>query len=186
VLDPKARINADEWRLRPWDREARMLLQNGEPIRTLIRAPIGPGAEEEWERAYMAVLNAGNCTMYVDEVYGVVETGKPSPYLTAIWTRGRELGIGAYAASQRPVWVPIVMLSEAEHFFMFRLTVGDDRRRMAEFMGPTVMEVIKTDIHGLFYMKADWDTPTYFKSLPTAGKPEPKRKRREYANADAT
>ena len=165
VLDPKARIDAAEWRLKPWDREARMLLRNGEPIRTLIRAPIGPGAEEEWEKAYMAVLNAGNCTIYVDEVYGVVETGKPSPYLTAIWTRGRELGIGAFAASQRPVWVPIVMLSEAEHYFVFRLTVGDDRRRMAEFLGPDAMEVIR-DTHGLLYARAEWDRPIYMKSLP--------------------
>jgi hypothetical protein len=164
VLDPKARIDSEEWNLRPWDREARTLLANGEPIRTLVRAPIGPGAEEEWDRAYLAVLNAGNATLYIDEVYGVIE-GRPSPYLVAIWTRGRELGIGAYAASQRPAWVPIVMMSEAEHFFIFRLTVGDDRRRVAEFLGPDAMEVIR-DEHGFLYSRAEWDAPAYFPELP--------------------
>lgn len=166
VLDPKATIPAEHWKLAPWDREARTLLRNGEPIRALIRAPIGPGAEEEWDRAYKAVLEAGNATIYVDEVYGVVETGRPSPYLTAIWTRGRELGIGAFASSQRPAWVPIVMMSEAEHHFVFRLTVGDDRRRMAEFLGPKVMEVIR-DTHGLFYARAEWNEPIYLPALPT-------------------
>jgi hypothetical protein len=184
VLDPKARIDEKVWRLRPWDREARTLLQNNEPIRTLVRAPIGPGAEEEWEKAYLAVLNAGNCTVYVDEVYGVVETARPSPYLTAIWTRGREMGIGAYAASQRPAWVPIVMMSEAEHFFVFRLTVGDDRRRMAEFLGPAVMEVIQ-DTHGLFYAKAEWERPVYLSQLPPAVTPTTAR-RKEKVRANAT
>jgi len=191
VLDPKGRIDADEWNLRPWDRETRTLLANGEAIRTLIRAPIGPGAEETWDRAYLAVLNAGNVTLYIDEVYGVVETARPSPYLTAVWTRGRELGIGAYAASQRPAWVPIVMMSEAEHFFVFRLTVGDDRRRIAEFLGPQAMEVIK-DKHGFLYARAEWDNPVYLASLPTEAKTgtpakgSRERIEREVENAIAT
>lgn len=165
VLDPKARIDAKEWNLDPWDRESKMLLQNNEPVRALVRAPIGPGAEETWEQAYKAVLNAGNCTIYVDEVYGVVQHGNAGPWLTAIWTRGRELGIGAYAASQRPVWVPIVMMSEAEHFMVFRLTVGDDRRRVSEFLGPKVMEVIR-DVHGFWYARDVWDAPIYLPELP--------------------
>lgn len=169
VLDPKARIDSEEWSLRPWDREARMLLRNGEPIRTLVRGPIGPGAEEEWDRAYREVLNAGNATIYIDEVYGVIESGRPSPYLTALWTRGRELGIGAYAASQRPSWVPLVLMSEAEHYFAFRLSLMDDRRRMSEFMGSEVMYPFE-DEHGFYYARADWSAPLYLRSLPLVSK----------------
>lgn len=174
VLDPKARIDADEWRLMPWDREARRLLDTGNEVRTLVRAPIGPGAAERWDEVYKAVLAAGNCTLYVDEVYGVTETTRPSDYLTAIWTRGRELGIGAFSASQRPVWVPIVMLSEASHFFCFRLRVMDDRRRMAEHMGPEVLlEVPREDEHGFYYMRETDHAPVYLPRLPIgAGKKE--------------
>lgn len=165
VLDPKARIDEAEWSVAPWDREARMLLRNGEPIRALVRAPIGPGADDEWERAYREVLNAGNVTIYIDEVYGVIETGKPSPYLTALWTRGRELGIGAVAASQRPSWIPRVLMSEAEHYFAFRLSLMDDRRTLAEIMGPEVLDPI-LDEHGFYYSRTEWDAPLYFQSLP--------------------
>ena len=171
VLDPKGRIDPEAgeegWRLLPWDREARMLLRNGEPIRALVRAPIGPGAEDEWDRAYREVLNAGNATIYIDEVYGVIEGGKPSPYLVALWTRGRELGIGAIGASQRPSWIPMVLMSEAEHYFAFRLSLLDDRRRMAEMMGQEVLVPIpEGDPHGFHYARTEWNRPDYYASLP--------------------
>lgn len=185
VLDPKARINPgpggkDPWRLMPWDREARRLLAASDPVRALVRVPVGADLEEAWEPIYEAVLAAGNCTIYIDEVYGVApNANRPSPYLAALWTRGRELGVGAFAASQRPFWVPIVMLSEATHFFNFRLRVMEDRRRMSEHMGPEVLEEVpRGDEHGFFYMRETDYEPVYLPQLP---RPEASRTRERIA-----
>lgn len=166
VMDPKGTLGGPEWGLDIWDRESRRNLKNGRPVRARVVVPFGAPTAEIWEDVFYRIYEAGNCTLYIDEVYGVVLPGqKPSPGLTGIWTRGRELKIGAYAASQRPVWVPLFILSEAEHFFMFRLSLFDDKRRMSEFMGPQVEQVIR-DKHGVYYSQAEDENPTYFERLP--------------------
>lgn len=166
VLDPKGTLGG--WGLVPFDREAKRLLRLGDPIRARVVVDFGKPPDETWEEALGACLNAGDVTVYIDEVYGVVDPGsKPSPLLTAIWTRGRELGIGGFAASQRPSWVPLFFLSEADWYFVLRLSLDEDRRRMAAFMGPDVLEVIR-DKHGIFLMRAEDETPMYLPQLPSS------------------
>jgi hypothetical protein len=170
VIDPKASDSIAQWGLASWDREARRLLRSGERIRARVLIPIGQDPDEVFEDIFAQVLAAGNCTVYVDELYGVVAPGaKPSPYLTALWTRGRELGVGAWAATQRPSWVPLFALSEAQHFFAFRLLLDEDRGRMASFMGPRVRQQIEND-HGFYYMNPSWRAPIYLPELPKNGR----------------
>ena len=170
VVDPKASESIDKWGLVPWDREAKRILRSNEALRARVLIPIGKDPDEVFEEVFAAVLAAGNCTVYVDELYGVVPPGaKPGPYLTAIWTRGRELGVGAWAATQRPTWVPLFALSEAQHFFVFRLLLDEDRARMSAFMGPEVREPIEDD-HGFFYSSPSWRAPIYLPELPVNGR----------------
>jgi hypothetical protein len=108
----------------------------------------------------------GNVTVYIDESYGVTDPGsKPSRNLTSLWTRGRELGVGAWASSQRPSWVPLFEISEADHLFTFRLSLEEDRRRIAAFVGPEALDVIH-DVNGVLYSRAEWEHPVYIPKLP--------------------
>ena len=171
VIDPKGTLGGKEWRLEPWGRNSRRLLRQGQPIRTRVTVEFNVDPEELWDEVFFQVFSAGNCTLYIDEMYGVVDpNSKPSRGMTAIWTRGRELKIGAYAATQRPVWIPLFALSEAEHFFSFRLSLAEDRKRMSAFMGPEVLRPIR-DRHGVYYSQAEWDDPIYIERLPIGGKP---------------
>ena len=164
VLDPKGTLGT--WKLDPWDRDTRRRLKNGDPVRTRVVVPFGKDPDEIWDEALFEVYAGGNVTCYVDEVYGVVDPGsKPSRNLTGLWTRGRELGVGAWAASQRPAWVPLFILSEADHFFQFRLSLDEDRRRMAAFLGPQAMNVIR-EPNGVLYSKPEWETPVMIPRLP--------------------
>lgn len=139
-----------------------------------MTVPIGSVGAEEWDKALWEVLNAGNCHLYIDEVYGVVDPGsKPTPAFTAVFTRGRSMGIGTSASSQRPMWVPLFVLSESEHFFVFRLSLQEDKNRMAAFMGPAVRDTIIKDRHGVFYSYVTWDDPLYLPRLPVG--PEVKK-----------
>jgi hypothetical protein len=164
VLDGKGTLGT--WGLLPWDRESKAMLKNEESARVRVTWDIGDNdVWQFWEDILEEIYAIRNLTVYIDELYAMSDVpGKVQPALRAIYTRGRELGIGAWAATQRPVSVPLVCMSESEHFFCFRLTMDDDRARMAEFMTQQVREPIK-DLHGFYYMQAAQDFPTYIPEL---------------------
>lgn len=80
------------------------------------------------------ILARGDTTLYVDEVLSLVENGTPAGYV-ACMTRGRELGVEVWNAVQRPSHVPLNVLSEADVFYVFRLNMREDRRRVEEVCG---------------------------------------------------
>ena len=169
ALDPKGTLGrmAPEWNLEDWSDRGRRKLLAGEPVRLRVPPPpVDVGDDPRyWDTYIRDVYRAGNCILYLDEIYGVVPPGsKPPPSLTACYTRGRELGIGVHGCTQRPAWVPLFAMSEADWFFVFRLTLDEDRRRLASFMGASVMEPIK-DRHGFLSYHVEWDEPIYTPQL---------------------
>lgn len=75
------------------------------------------------------------CTVYIDEVYGILPRGQTPEALTACVTRGREHGVEVWSAVQRPSRIPLNLLSEAEHYYVFHLQLLEDRRRIEELCG---------------------------------------------------
>lgn len=90
---------------------------------------------EAQDAFFKQVYTQKNRLLYVDEAYALLGETRPSPYLRACLTRGRERGISTYISTQRPAGIPVVLMSEAEHFFVFRLTWRNDRKRIAELTG---------------------------------------------------
>ena len=165
VVDPKG--NLTKWGLKEpnfWDWKA---FERGKPARLRIVPPIG--ADPDWFEEFFARLyNYGNLTLYIDEVYGVTPPGaKPGMWLSALYTRGRERGIGVWAATQRPVWVPLFLISEADWMLIFRLNLYDDRKRIASIAGDSILETIP-DPHGLWLYHVDMDDPVYYQSARTS------------------
>lgn len=171
VLDPKGMLrDADDeppdetWNLTEWSESGVKKLMGGDPVRMRVAAPLNG----DWSEYLWAVYKAGNVVLYIDEMYGVVPIGKRAPdALTAIYTRGRELGIGAIGATQRPVWVPLEIISESEWLFIFRLRLDDDRRRMASLTGPEIMNPVP-DRFGFWTYNVLWDSPIYTPQLEIA------------------
>lgn len=166
VLDPKGMLDAKTepgWRLTDWTAKGEKALRDGKPVRLRVPYP----ADGDWTPYVKAVFEARNVVLYIDEMYGVVSPGK-SPdvleWLVACWTRGRQLGIGVYTATQRPVWVPLFAMSEADWFFVFRLTLDEDRKRLASFMGPSAMYPI-ADEFGFLTYNVRWRAPVYTPQL---------------------
>lgn len=163
ACDPKGTLGrlAPEWNLEDWtDRGARQLAR-GDDVRLRIPAPL----DGRWDDYLWAVYKAGNVILYIDELYGVVPPGKRAPEpLTACYTRGRELGIGVHSCTQRPSWIPLFAMSEADWFFIFRLTVEEDRKRLASFMGASVIEPIR-DKYGFLTYSPEWEDPIYTPQL---------------------
>lgn len=169
LIDSKGTL--DNWNTVPWDNESAKLLAEGEPVRVRVLSPIVEKPEEYrayFDAIFKAAYDAGDVTVYVDEVYAVTQNGIPA-HLGALYTRGRELGIGVWAAMQRPTFIPLFVLSEADHLFCFFLQLEKDRRRMSEFMGEEVLEAAN-DEHGFYYARSQDRHPTYVREFNAGGK----------------
>lgn len=82
----------------------------------------------------------GNCTVYIDEVYDLMRHSYPAPGMTKLLKQGRSKKVRTIISTQRPRSIPISLLSESENFYSFELAMKADRQRMAELMGPRVLE----------------------------------------------
>lgn len=82
----------------------------------------------EAERFFRWCLASGNRVVYVDEQLDI----PTSPGEKILATQGRAAGVGLWIATQRPHGVPLYLLSEANHQFIFRLRLKRDRERIEE------------------------------------------------------
>ena len=83
----------------------------------------------------------GNTFTYIDEVTTIIPHAQRYPmYLRAIYTQGRGRRCGILTATQRPSGIPLYFSTEAGRFWKFFLANEDDQKRMAQYMGPEVLE----------------------------------------------
>ena len=167
VIDTKGTLK--NWNCDPWDYNTKHLLTSDEPVRIRVQPPIEIESVPKFiDEIFLACYKATNCTIYIDEVYGVIPPGRDaSSVLFGLFTRGRELGVGVISASQRPSWLPLVAISESEHMFCFYLQLIEDRKRMAAFMGEDVLS-LAPDQYGFYYYRSGSRTTQYFKRLEVA------------------
>lgn len=160
VIDPKGSLRG-RWSLDPWD--GGRSLERGR-ARLHVTAPPVEDVTAYYEDVMATCYQIGNMVVYIDELYLINNSNHPGTWLRALYTTGRELGIGVWACTQRPVWVPLFCLSESDWFFVFRLSLQDDRRRMAEIVGSDVLTPVQHP-HGLWLSHITWDRPRYYPSI---------------------
>lgn len=167
-IDPKDELGGDEeWGLEESSKDAWKRLKNDQPARIRVPLPVSANPLEFLDSIFELCYTYGWMTVYLDEAFACVgKGGNPSPFLLALYTRGRSRAIGTWAATQRPARIPLVMLSESEWSFMFRLRLEVDRKRMSEFMGPAVLGGIpESDPFGFWMFHSSWREPQYKSGL---------------------
>lgn len=87
------------------------------------------------EEFFRFVFERQRTRLVVDEAAALLGGSNPSYHLRACLTRGRELGISCVCLTQRPVSIPLIMLSEARRVYIFRLNLEEDRRRIDKLTG---------------------------------------------------
>lgn len=91
---------------------------------------------EYYDKFFEWCYKRGNTTVWVDEVMSICPNASTiPPFYKAILTRGRELNVSVWSLTQRPKTIPMVVMTEASHFFVFRLNAEDDRKRISEVTG---------------------------------------------------
>lgn len=73
--------------------------------------------------------------LFVDEVVGVSKELRLEESLKRLWMRGRSLGIGLWAATQRPFDAPLLAYQAPEHLFIAPEPDARNRQRLGEIGG---------------------------------------------------
>lgn len=98
---------------------------------------------EFYETFFNWIYQRRNTIVLVDELMSFTTQTYLPEGLKAILTRGRERHTSAWCCTQRPATIPIVCMSEATHYFIFRLNVFADRERLKKSIGcEEFMEVL--------------------------------------------
>lgn len=128
--------------------------------RIIYRPSVQELNDDDAKEAFFAWVYARrNCTLYIDETYSVV-SGNQLPFsFRAILTRGREHGLEAWCATQRPMMIPQEIISEAEHAYVFKLRMTQDRDKLARVGGfnPDALHV--QEKRHFLYFRADSAQP---------------------------
>lgn len=111
--------------------------------------------EEAVNQFFQFVYQRGNCTLYVDEIMTACFKGQISYWLLAIMTRGRELGVSFVGATQRPKQIPISIITESEHRFIFLLSNYPDAKRIEENYSIDADEIVKLKKRYFYYSSVE-------------------------------
>lgn len=89
----------------------------------------------------------GGRIVFADEVTGLSEELNLTRLLNALWMRGRAMGTGLWAASQRPAYVPLNAYSMSEHLFLAYDPDTNSRKRFSEIGGIDPQVVLRDTMH---------------------------------------
>jgi hypothetical protein len=94
-----------------------------------------PRLYAEFRRAILDSYKRGRRIVFADEVYGLVNELRLVREIITLWSRGRSMGTGLWASSQRPAQIPLWAYSQAEHLFLWHDRDKRARQRYAEIGG---------------------------------------------------
>lgn len=103
------------------------------------------------DEVYRYVYENPPFTLYTDDVSGIVTIHKVPQYLRTCYMLGREKGISCLASFQRPSALPPFLMSEATNFYIFRLVVPADVKKVAEMVPGYDTERLSSKHGFLFY-----------------------------------
>jgi len=106
-------------------------------FKKVIYRPVWQELEPEfYDSFFKFCMMRGNCIVVVDETMQVCPNYARLPdWYKGILTRGMELGVSVWSLSQRPAKIPLEILSESTHYFIFRLNIKQDRERIIDYTG---------------------------------------------------
>lgn len=137
VLDSKGTLAWPEYKLvRSLDELVRCGLSEEEGRKVIYRPEFRESRDPViMDKFFRWVYLRGHCTVYVDETYAVTNGNQYVEHYGACLTRGREKGVEVWSGTQRPMDIPQIAMSEAEHSYIFFLKLPQDRSKVEALTG---------------------------------------------------
>ena len=117
-----------------------------------------------------AVLRRGKTVLYFDETVGIATANQFSSEFGRVVTQGRKHEVAVWAATQRPTRVPEILLSQAEHWAIFRVITPNDRKKIREYTGSKVTAQQRLEPFYWFYWSQSSDDATLMAPIPKHGR----------------
>lgn len=86
--------------------------------------------EPIFKEALRKIYSQRGWTIFIDEVRYMSERMHLDKPLKDIWILGRSSNLTLVGCTQRPTWVPLEMLTQATHVFLFNTSGEDDLKRL--------------------------------------------------------
>ncbi len=115
-------------------------------------------ADREFNRLCKQAYLRGNTTLYLDEIANRTGSNRICPYHDTIMRLGRSKGIGIINCTQRPRGVSNNIISQCNHFFIFKQSMETDLDKLAGICGEKIYEPLK-EKHSFWYYCDDMDEP---------------------------
>jgi hypothetical protein len=115
---------------------------------------------EIFRRALLANYKQGDRIIFADEAYSLTNELGLGRILTTLWTKGRSMGAGLWAATQKPTHVPLWMYNSAEHLFLAKDPDVRAQKRFGEIGGvdPDLVSSVTSRLpqfHWLYIRRSD-------------------------------
>lgn len=157
IVDSKDSLR--DWNVVDDSPAERIKLENGKDIR--IRVTDNEKAIELIALAY----RIGDVTIYIDEMSALVPPRSNAPMpIYDVLMRGRSRNVSVWSSTQRPRKIPVEAMSEATHFFIFRLGIEDDRKVISNNASIPLLDKVR-DPYGFYYFNYNLERPRYFRKL---------------------
>jgi len=121
--------------------ELQQVIKNGKVSILYQPANLSP---DDFNKVCEIVYQATNFTLFVDEVSKFCSPSWIEPWHDEIMTRGRSRGVGIVNLSQRPRRCHNTVISEAEHFLVYRLQLETDIAKIKEILPKKYADMIST------------------------------------------
>lgn len=126
------------------------------PLFKILYQPLSnneQGYLDDFNRLCEIVYKTGNCALIVDEAGYYTTAHSIEHYHREIMTRGRSRGVGIVNLTQRPMWINNLLISEAQHLFVFVLNLDKDIQKLKGVL-PKDMHVELYDLPEFYFIYA--------------------------------
>lgn len=114
--------------------------------------------QENFDEFFNWIFERGNCILWIDELMSVGTVQRFPRGLGRIMQQGRSKGIGVWACTQRPSGIPAIVPASCTYFFVFNMTLPQDRKKLVETTGMVEMYDLPSGYNFWYYKMGDFKT----------------------------
>lgn len=137
--------------IKPWDEKLLLWPYQKATIPQTVMAQ-----QAAFREALNVIVKQRSWTVWVDEAKYLAEFLKLKTELTFCLEQLRSIDATIICGAQRPAWLPLSVLSNSSHVFIWKTTFNDDAKRLADIGGVDSKEVAalakSLDTHEFLYI----------------------------------
>lgn len=105
--------------------------------------------EETFNKFFRWIFERENTILWVDELMSIAPNAQRTPReFGRLLQQGRSKGCGVWCGSQRPSAIPAIVPANCHYFFIFKLNLPQDNKKMVEITGMPQIWDAKNPLQG--------------------------------------